>query len=178
MEPEEIPIRILMVGLEVSGKTKILYKMKLDENVVTIPTVGFNVENIEYKKCKFYIWDLGGGEISRTHWRFYYPNTKAIIWVVDSSDAESLEISKEELMKLLVEEPLKNASLLVFANKQDLKAMKVSELTEKLGLISLNSRNWNWYIQASCALTGDGLYEGLDWLASNTSNKNQTICED
>lgn len=51
--------RILMVGLDAAGKTTILYKLKLDENVTTIPTIGFNVETVQYKKINFTMWDVG-----------------------------------------------------------------------------------------------------------------------
>ena len=71
---------------------------------------------------------------------------------------------------MLQEEELKDAVLLVFANKQDLpNAMKVQEVTERLGLNKL--RNRQWYIQGSCAHTGDGLYEGLDWLSQALSKR-------
>ena len=53
---------------------------------------------------------------------------------------------------------------------QDLpNAMNAAEITDKLGLHSL--RNRNWYIQATCATSGDGLYEGLDWLSSQLKQK-------
>jgi len=89
--------------------------------------------------------------------------------VVDSNDRERVSESKEELEKMLNEDELRDAVLLVFANKQDLpNAMSVSEITDKLSLHSLRQRKW--YIQAACATSGDGLYEGLDWL-SNTLSK-------
>ncbi|KAI3897310.1 hypothetical protein MKX03_008970, partial [Papaver bracteatum] len=53
-------IRILMVGLDAAGKTTILYKLRLGEIVSTIPTIGFNVENVEYKNISFTVWDVGG----------------------------------------------------------------------------------------------------------------------
>ena len=52
--------RILMVGLDAAGKTTILYKLKLGEIVTTIPTIGFNVETVQYKKINFTVWDVGG----------------------------------------------------------------------------------------------------------------------
>ncbi|OAP15945.1 hypothetical protein AXX17_AT1G53510 [Arabidopsis thaliana] len=65
---------------------------------------------------------------------------------------------------------LRDAVLLVFANKQDLpNAMNAAEITDKLGLHSLRQRHW--YIQSTCATTGEGLYEGLDWLSNNIANK-------
>ena len=53
---------------------------------------------------------------------------------------------------------------------QDLpNAMNAAEVTDKLGLHSL--RNRQWYIQATCATSGDGLYEGLDWLSTQLKNR-------
>ena len=76
----------------------------------------------------------------------------------------------KELQKMLREDELRDATLLVFANKQDLpNVMSVSEITDKLGLHSLGSRKW--YSQATCATTGDGLYEGLDWLSTALNAK-------
>ena len=169
-------MRILMVGLDAAGKTTILYKLKLGEVVTTIPTIGFNVETVEYKNISFTVWDVGGQDKIRPLWRHYYNNTQGIIFVVDSNDRERIDDSsgsdnsaKEELQRMLAEDELRDAILLIFANKQDLpNAMSVNEVTERLGLNQL--RNRKWYIQATCATTGDGLYEGLDWL-SNTLNK-------
>ncbi|EOA29703.1 hypothetical protein CARUB_v100161551mg, partial [Capsella rubella] len=55
-------VRILMVGLDGSGKTTILYKLKLGEVVTTVPTIGFNLETVEYKGINFTVWDIGGQE--------------------------------------------------------------------------------------------------------------------
>ena len=49
-------MRILMLGLDAAGKTTILYKLKLNQHVNTIPTVGFNVETVTYKNVKFNVW--------------------------------------------------------------------------------------------------------------------------
>merc|ERR1712084_80787 len=89
---------------------------------------------------------------------------QGIIYVVDSNDRDRTEVAREELDKMLLEEELSTAALLVMANKQDLpNAMTPTEMTEKLGLHSIHQRPW--YIQSACATTGDGLYEGLDWLS-------------
>jgi len=154
-----------MVGLDAAGKTTILYKLKLGEIVTTIPTIGFNVETVQYKKINFTVWDVGGQDKIRPLWRHYYQNTQGLIFVVDSNDRDRISEAAEELQKMLREEELREAHLLVFANKQDLPgAMSVSEMTDKLGLQNLGGRKW--YIQSTCATSGDGLYEGLDWLAS------------
>ncbi|XP_014848776.1 PREDICTED: ADP-ribosylation factor 3 isoform X1 [Poecilia mexicana] len=163
-------MRILMVGLDAAGKTTILYKLKLGEIVTTIPTIGFNVETVEYKNISFTVWDVGGQDKIRPLWRHYFQNTQGLIFVVDSNDRERVNEAREELMRMLAEDELRDAVLLVFANKQDLpNAMNAAEITDKLGLHSLRHRNW--YIQATCATSGDGLYEGLDWLANQLKNK-------
>ncbi|KAL3833301.1 hypothetical protein ACJIZ3_008037 [Penstemon smallii] len=163
-------MRILMVGLDASGKTTILYKLKLGEILTTIPTIGFKVETVEYKNVSFTVWDVGGQDKIRPLWRHYFQNTQGLIFVVDSNDRERLSEARDELHRMLNEDELRYATLLVFANKQDLpNAMNVSEITDKLGLHSLRQRHW--YIQSTCATSGQGLYEGLDWLSSNISNK-------
>ncbi|KAL2231315.1 UNVERIFIED_CONTAM: ADP-ribosylation factor 2 [Sesamum indicum] len=242
-------MRILMVGLDAAGKTTILYKLKLGEIVTTIPTIGFNVETVEYKNISFTVWDVGGQDKIRPLWRHYFQNTQGLIFVVDSNDRDRVveardelhrmlnEIrplwrhyfqntqglifvvdsndrdrvveARDELHRMLNEDELRDAVLLVFANKQDLpNAMNAAEITDKLGLHSLRQRHWGWlsvcvievctcaqsrisaanflkksrgvcksmfpsalYIQSTCATSGEGLYEGLDWLSNNIANK-------
>ncbi|XP_019934854.1 ADP-ribosylation factor 4-like [Paralichthys olivaceus] len=161
-------MRILMVGLDAAGKTTILYKLKLGEIVTTIPTIGFNVETVEYKNVSFTVWDVGGQDKIRPLWRHYFQNTQGLIFVVDSNDRDRVEESAEELSKMLQEDELKDAVLLVFANKQDLpNALSVTELTDRLRLQSL--RNKTWHIQSTCATQGTGMYEGIDWLSIQLS---------
>ena len=80
--------------------------------------IGFNVETVTYKNIKFQVWDLGGQTSIRPYWRCYYPNTQAIIYVVDSSDTERIKTSAGEFHAILDEEELKDALILVYANKQ------------------------------------------------------------
>ena len=155
--------RVLMVGLDAAGKTTILYKLKLGEIVTTR---GFNVGTVEYKNLKFTVWDVGGQDKLRPLWRHYFQNTNGVIFVVDSNDKDRVAQARDELAKMLSEDELRDAVLLVYANKQDLpNAMSTAEVTDKLGLHSLRQRNW--FIQGCCATSGEGLYEGLDWLATN-----------
>ena len=161
--------RILMVGLDAAGKTTILYKLKLGEVVTTIPTIGFNVEQVDYKNISFTVWDVGGQDKIRPLWRHYYQNTEGLIFVVDSNDKDRIDAAREELQKMLQEDELKDSVVLVFANKQDLpNALSAPQVTEALGLHNLRMRKW--FIQAACATTGDGLYEGLEWF-KDTLNK-------
>ena len=163
-------IRILVVGLDAAGKTTILYKLKLGEVVTTIPTIGFNVETIEYKNISFASWDIGGEDKIRLFWKPYYQNTQGIIFVIDSSDKERIKNAKEELHRMLAEDDLKEAVLLVLANKQDLQdAITSAEVAEKLELPSL--KGVQWFVQNLCATSGDGLYDGLDWLTKNVAQK-------
>ena len=71
-------VRILMVGLDAAGKTTILYKLKLGEVVTTIPTIGFNVETVEYKNISFTVWDVGGQDKIRPLWRHYYQVSRCL----------------------------------------------------------------------------------------------------
>lgn len=157
-----------MVGLDAAGKTTILYKLKLGEIVTTIPTIGFNVETVDYKNISFTVWDVGGQDKIRPLWRHYFTNTQGLIFVVDSNDRERIAEASAELHRMINEDELRDAVLLIFANKQDLpNAMLAAEMTEKLGLSNLKGRKW--YIQQACATQGTGLYEGLDWLSNELS---------
>ncbi|KAK9497840.1 hypothetical protein O3M35_003755 [Rhynocoris fuscipes] len=162
-------MRILMVGLDAAGKTTILYKLKLGEIVTTIPTIGFNVETVEYKNICFTVWDVGGQGKIRPLWRHYFQNTQGLIFVVDSNDRDRIHEAERELQNMLLEDELRDAVLLVFANKQDLpNAMPPLELTEKLGLKQLKNK---WNIQSTCATQGQGLFEGLDWLSDELAKQ-------
>ncbi|CAF0721583.1 unnamed protein product [Adineta steineri] len=162
--------RILILGLDGAGKTTILYRLQVSEVVTTIPTIGFNVETVQYKNLKFQVWDLGGQTSIRPYWRCYYSNTDAIIYVVDSMDRDRLSISKQELLSMLEEDELKNAVLCVFANKQDLDGcMSVSEVANALGLTSLKNRKYQ--IFKTSAIKGTGLNEAMDWLANSLQQK-------
>ncbi|XP_010635753.1 ADP-ribosylation factor 2 isoform X2 [Fukomys damarensis] len=148
-------MRILMVGLDAAGKTTILYKLKLGEIVTTIPTIGFNVETVEYKNISFTVWDVGGQDKIRPLWRHYFQNTQGLIFVVDSNDRERVNEAREELTRMLAEDELRDAVLLVFVNKQDLpNAMNAAEITDKLGLHSLRQRNW--FLEGHASIPGKG----------------------
>ena len=161
--------RILMLGLDAAGKTTILFKLKLGEVVQSIPTIGFNVETVEFKNCKFNVWDVGGQDKIRPMWKHYYQNAEGLIFVVDSSDRNRIDKAREELHKMLSEEDLKDAVLLVFANKQDLGIMDVKEVIDRMDLASIKGRPW--HCQGTSALTGQGLTEGLTWLHKKIQTK-------
>ncbi|KAJ6747995.1 ADP RIBOSYLATION FACTOR-RELATED [Salix purpurea] len=181
--------KIVVVGLDNAGKTTTLYKLHLGEVVTTHPTVGSNVEELVYKNIRFEecvlfdnwgvldywvgvsgVWDLGGQDRLRTSWATYYRGTHAVIAVIDSTDRDRISIMKDELFMLLGHDDLQHSVILIFANKQDLKdAMTPAEITDALSLHSI--KNHDWHIQACCALTGDGLYDGLGWIAQRVPGK-------
>jgi len=157
--------RILILGLDGAGKTTILYRLQVGEVVTTIPTIGFNVETVTYKNLKFQVWDLGGQTSIRPYWRCYYANTDAIIYVVDSMDRDRIGISKSELLTMLEEDELKQAILVVFANKQDLEGcLSVTEVANALGLATLKNRKYQ--IFKTSATKGEGLDEAMEWLSN------------
>eukprot|EP00730_Choanoeca_flexa_P000185 TRINITY_DN10085_c0_g1_i2.p2 TRINITY_DN10085_c0_g1~~TRINITY_DN10085_c0_g1_i2.p2 ORF type:complete len:177 (+),score=40.78 TRINITY_DN10085_c0_g1_i2:1819-2349(+) len=159
-------MRILMLGLDSAGKTTILYKLKLGQPVSTIPTVGFNVESVSYKNVKFNVWDVGGQDKIRPLWRHYYTGTQGLIFVVDCADKERIDEARRELHKIVNDREMKDAIILIFANKQDIKgAILPEELPELLGLARLPKER-TWYVQPCVATEGDGLIDGLTWLST------------
>ena len=159
--------RILMLGLDAAGKTTIMYKYKLNETCRTIPTIGFNVETIQINKVNMTMWDIGGQNKIRPLWRHYYHGADSLIWVVDSSDTDRFHEMREELHSVLKEPELQNCTILVLANKIDLAGQNaVQNVTKALDLFSV-ANNRKWHVQGCCATTGEGLYEGMDWLVSH-----------
>ena len=162
--------RILMLGLDEGGKTTILYQLKIGEVVKTIPTIGFNAELFEYKGINLTLWDIGGTDKIRVLWKLYYKDTNVIIFVVDSNDKNRIDEASRELKNVLNEEELIDCPILVLANKQDLRSsFSPDEITEKLGMKQIKGRKW--LVQGASAVTGQGLKEGLDWIASLYSRK-------
>lgn len=157
--------RILMLGLDAAGKTTILYKLKLNETVSSIPTIGFNVETVTpVKGVTFTVWDVGGQDKIRPLWKHYFNNTEGLVYVVDSSDRARINESRDELKWILDSDEMRGVPVVVLANKQDLpNALPPSEVGTRLGLNQMRSRDW--YIQGTCAVNGDGLFEGMHELA-------------
>ena len=153
-----------------------LYKMKLGSSSC-VPTIGFNVERITYRNLEMTIWDVGGQDKIRALWRHYYENTDALIWLVDSADAARMAECKDELHHVLRDDGLRNAKVLVLANKQDLpKAARADRVAEALELHSLRGQQ-EWYVQPCSSIKGDGIFEGLEWLHKtlNSTKKAQRV---
>jgi len=152
--------RVLMLGLDNSGKTTALKKLAGEDVSHITPTQGFNIKSVQQEGFKLNVWDIGGQKHIRPYWKNYYQNTDAIIYMIDSADRRRTDEAAEELTSLMEEEMLAGVPTLIFANKQDLlNAMKAEELMKELELTTFKDR---WIsVQACSAKTGDGLEEGM-----------------
>jgi len=160
-------VQLVMLGLDSSGKTTLLHRLKYDQYTNATPTIGFNCENIKGITPKthdvtFKIWDLGGQDKKRPLWRSYTRSSEGIIFVVDSVDKERLEEAKLELIQLLKSPDNPSLPLLVIANKQDLQgSLDLPEIEKLLGLHELPPSQL-WSTRGACAITGEGLEESID----------------
>lgn len=165
------PFHVVMLGLDKSGKTAILYRSKWKDWKERIaPTPVFNVEVVRpYKDLRFKIWDVSGKEHIRPLWKALVRHTDAIIFVVDSANEERIEEAKQELFNLVNCAQIKGAPILVLANKQDLpNASAPTEIVRKLSLHNLNARH-SWHLQPTSAVCGDGIVDGLQVLSDMIS---------
>jgi small GTP-binding protein len=154
--------RILLVGLDKAGKTTVLYRLKQNTIIPTVSTAGFNMEVIEFRNTQMLMWDVGGGYNSRPYWHCYLQNVDAIVYVVDSADRDRLEEARDELERFLRNDIQKEVLLLIFANKQDLpQSMREMEIVK---LLKLEKLDRHWMVQLCSTYTGEGLFEGLDWI--------------
>lgn len=159
--------RILMLGLDAAGKTTILYRIKFNETVNTIPTIGFNVETVSpVPNVTLCVWDVGGQQKVRSLWQHYFCETHGLIFVVDSADRNRLWEARDELFRALQNQYMTpGIPVLILANKQDLPgAMKSAEISEVLELKRLSPQH-PWHVQETQAHEGEGLTEAFKVLA-------------
>mmetsp|Transcript_8584 Transcript_8584/g.12241 ORF Transcript_8584/g.12241 Transcript_8584/m.12241 type:complete len:188 (+) Transcript_8584:61-624(+) len=173
VKSKEKEVRILILGLDNAGKTTILRKFCGEPIDKIQPTLGFNIKTLNHRSYKLNIWDVGGQRTIRAYWRNYFEKTDGLIWVVDSSDRSRLEQCRDELFSILNQEKLAGASLLIFANKQDLEdSLSANEIADILELRtnSIYSKR-HWSIYACSAVTGLGLLDGIDWTTDDIANR-------
>ncbi|KAM9838242.1 ADP-ribosylation factor-like protein 4A [Aulostomus maculatus] len=163
-------LHIVILGLDCAGKTTVLYRLRFDEFVNTVPTKGFNTEKIKVslgdgrRAASFHFWDVGGQEKLRPLWRSYTRCADGIVFVVDSVDTERIEEAKTELHKITRLSENQGVPVLVVANKQDLRnCLSLAEVESLLALGELSSAT-PWHLQPACAIIGEGLQEGLEKL--------------
>ncbi|XP_044727684.1 ADP-ribosylation factor-like protein 2 [Chrysoperla carnea] len=174
MKQKEKEMRILMLGLDNAGKTTILKRFNGEEIDTISPTLGFNIKTLEHRGFKLNMWDVGGQKSLRSYWRNYFECTDGLIWVVDSADKRRLDDCREELHSLLLEERLASATLLVFANKQDLPgALSAEEIKKALDLDGIKTHHWQ--IIWCSAVNGENLLYGIDWLIDDIAARIFTL---
>ncbi|PNJ66528.1 ARL5C isoform 1 [Pongo abelii] len=136
--------KVIIVGLDNEGKTTILYGFLSDEVVHTCPIIGSNMEEIILLKTHFLMWDIVRQEALSFIWNTYYFNTEFIILVIDSMDRDWLLTAREELYKMLAHEALRDSSVVIFANKQDVKdSMRMVEISHFLTLSTIKDHSWH-----------------------------------
>lgn len=162
----------LSLSCHFSGKTTVM-KQVCGEDVHEIsPTVGFNIKSLEHNGFTLNLWDVGGQKSIRTYWRNYFEQTDGIVWVVDSVDRWRLEECRLQLRELLSQEKLAGATLLVFANKQDLGgALSFEEIAEAMSVDGEDIAGRHWRIFGCSAMTGAGLGDGFDWLVEDIASR-------
>jgi ADP-ribosylation factor-like protein 2 len=172
VKQKEQELRILILGLDNAGKTTIMKRICGEDIHEIAPTVGFNIKSLEYHGYTLNMWDVGGQKTIRTYWRNYFESTDGIIWVVDSVDRWRLDECKAQLKDLLSQEKLAGASLLIFANKQDLGgALTHEEIIKLLDLYSEDIAGRHWKIFGCSAVTSAGLLDGFDWIVQDIASR-------
>ncbi|CAG9803757.1 unnamed protein product [Chironomus riparius] len=162
-------ISILIVGLNNSGKSTIVnyFKNKDDRKFISVPTIGFNVEHFENQGVSFTAFDFSGQGRYRNLWEHHFKSCHGIVFVIDSSDRMRLVVVKDELELLLQHPDIKRrrVPILLFANKMDcIDALSSVKIAAGLNLEKIENKPWQ--ICSSNALTGEGLYNGVQWLTT------------
>lgn len=163
--------KILLLGLDGAGKTTILYKIKLNESISTIPTIGFNVETLTpLKGVTFTVWDIGGQKKIRDLWHYYFQSTDGLLFVVDSTDDSRFGEASEELKAMMNDDSMRYVPVVVIANKQDLPTAKsLDQIVTQLDLKSIPATA-KWHIHPASAISGEGLWEAIEHLANMIKN--------
>lgn len=155
-------IDIVVLGSSYTGKTTLLYQLTQNKTEPE-PTKGFFYEMFDYKELRFRALEIGGKHKNSFKWFKMLKKCKAIIYVIDSTDTRLLDFAREKLFQHLENEAAKKLPLLIYANKQDLPhPMTTDEIIEKFQLDTI--KNQVWHVQESSFTTGDGIYEGIDWI--------------
>ncbi|CAL6007851.1 ADP-ribosylation_factor [Hexamita inflata] len=176
---KDTEVRAVMLGLDGSGKTSLLYQWKLNELIDIIPTIGFNVETIKRKKQSLTLWDIGGQEKIRPLWKHYLHNTFVLFYVIDSTERDFQRVyqTKMELIKLMSNEDLTNVPFIILFNKSDLpNAFTDEELEDEYNLnigeteLNVNSIHKINVIRTS-ANTPQDITKIQDWIELITQKK-------
>ncbi|XP_026556536.1 ADP-ribosylation factor-like protein 13B isoform X1 [Pseudonaja textilis] len=169
------PIRkvtLIMVGLDNAGKTATVKGIQGESPEDVAPTVGFSKIELKQRWFEVTIFDLGGGKRIRGIWKNYYAESYGVVFVVDSSDVERMEETKETISEVLRHPKISGKPVLVLANKQDKEgALAEADVIEYLSLEKLvNEHKCLCQIEPCSAILGNGrkidksIKKGLLWL--------------
>nr|KAF6477133.1 ADP ribosylation factor like GTPase 13B [Molossus molossus] len=161
-----------MVGLDNAGKTATAKGIQGEYPEDVAPTVGFSKIDLRQGKFEVTIFDLGGGKRIRGIWKNYYAESYGVIFVVDSSDEERMEETKETMSEVLRHPRISGKPILVLANKQDKEgALGEADVIECLSLEKMvNEHKCLCQIEPCSAILGSGkkidksIKKGLYWL--------------
>ena len=152
-----------------AGKTTILYKNILNQqDCMTIPTVGWNVETTTIKDKQVTFWDFGGG-FKAYELRNNYINelVDGVIYVIDSSRLDEDIYCQNEFKLFMNLERIKHIPVAVFFHKQDIKEGRPTEEEIKNYYHFDEIPDVNYKIFETSSVTGEGINEGLNWLLNN-----------
>jgi small GTP-binding protein len=163
------------VGIDNAGKTTIIDIFAKQKLTRTIPTVGINLEHLEFAEIKFDVLDMGGQRNFRLLWIDYLNTVDIVLYVIDASDHERLDETLREFQKMLVLTEEANIPILVLVNKIDLdNTMSAIDIGYKLAAIpEIANRDYN--IIETSAITTKGLVEMFKWTFSKIASKDLVL---
>uniref|UniRef100_A0A3B5MGF9 ADP-ribosylation factor-like 13b n=1 Tax=Xiphophorus couchianus TaxID=32473 RepID=A0A3B5MGF9_9TELE len=178
-------VTLVMVGLDNAGKTAAVRGIQGENPQDVAPTVGFSKVDLKQGKFEVTIFDLGGGKRIRDIWKNYYSESHGVVFVVDSSDVQRIQETKETMAQVLQHPRIAGKPVLVLANKQDLEgALAEADIIENLSLEKLvNENKCLCQIEPCSAILGCGkkvdksIKKGLTWLLSNIAKDYEAIAE-
>jgi len=161
---------VLVVGLDNSGKTTIVNCLRPDREEDIAPTIGWSVSRFTIGKTKLTVMDMSGQSKYRELWDSYYTDVQAVVFVVDASDRKRHKEAHGVLISVLGSGDLSGLPFLAFCNKMDLaEAVPPAELARALDITNLSDRAW--HLQPCCALTGEGVQDGIGWLVARIKGR-------
>ncbi|XP_069377547.1 ADP-ribosylation factor-like protein 13B isoform X1 [Paralichthys olivaceus] len=178
-------VTLVMVGLDNAGKTATVRGIQGDNPHDVAPTVGFSKVDLKQGKFEVTIFDLGGGKRIRGIWKNYYSESHGVVFVVDSSDVQRIQETRETMAEVLQHPRIAGKPVLVLANKQDRDgALAEADIIENLSLEKLvNENKCLCQIEPCSAVLGYGnkvdksIKKGLNWLLSNIAKDYEAITE-
>ena len=157
------PRVILLCGLDNAGKTSLVNRLR-GLSVPTVPTLGFNADEVDLGYAKFRMFDVCGQETRRNLWGMFFHHASALIYVVDSNDVDRLYESGQEFLRIRAHSSFGHIPILVLANKQD--EPRSATPAQVARAMRLSGETRPWHVCGTSIREGDGLSSGLEWLSS------------